>query len=105
MTLPKRCLDCPAITRNGSRCPTCERAHNRKRHNRVLYDRADYRRRAARVRANATRCWRCGLPILPGQPVDADHVNPGDPNSPLLPTHASCNRGKRQHPTNTRRTQ
>jgi hypothetical protein len=31
MALPKPCLDCGTPTRNGSRCPACERAHDQAR--------------------------------------------------------------------------
>jgi 5-methylcytosine-specific restriction protein A len=29
MTLPRPCVDCGTPTRNGTRCPTCTREHNR----------------------------------------------------------------------------
>ena len=41
-------------------------------------------------------CWRCQLPISPGQAWDAGHVDDlalgGDPDGERLPEHASCNR-------------
>ena len=55
-----------------------------------------YHRRALKLRAQAnanpnTLCWRCGQPARNGDPWTAGHLRDGDPTSPLLPEHASCN--------------
>lgn len=62
-----------------------------------------YDRRAREVRDLAygnsgTRCWRCGLTLAEAQaktekPVSwhAGHVYDGNPASPLLPEHSTCN--------------
>lgn len=70
----------------------------------------DYQRRARIVRqaANAdpaTTCWRCGLTLdaKPGDTWDAGHVRSGDPTSPLLPEHSSCNRSHGATEGNRRR--
>jgi hypothetical protein len=56
----------------------------------------DYGARSASVRRVAsadplTTCWICGEPAKPGDPWTADHVEPGNPGSILLPAHRSCN--------------
>jgi len=46
--------------------------------------------------AAGTTCWRCGLPIDPGQPWDAGHLDDlatgGHPAGRRLPEHRRCNR-------------
>jgi hypothetical protein len=56
----------------------------------------DYAVRAGRVRRSAdadplTRCWRCGELARVDDPWQAGHVFDGDPDSPLMPEHRSCN--------------
>lgn len=51
-------------------------------------------------------CPLCGQPILPGEPVDVDHVRPvarGGTNAMtnMQRAHATCNRTKRAHTTDT----
>ena len=58
-----------------------------------LYN-SDYRKRAKEVRENATRCHICKQTARAGDPWEADHLIPTDPDSPLLPAHRSCNRSK-----------
>ena len=90
----KPCLDC-GKPGQASRCTDCTR---RKEASRIrptearnkLYNRK-HRRLAAYVRATATTCWVCGQGARDGDPWQADHVLPGDPGSPLLPAHRSCN--------------
>jgi hypothetical protein len=57
----------------------------------------DYPKRAALVRATATHCWICGGTARADDPWTADHIIAGDPQSPLLAAHRSCNssRGNR----------
>jgi hypothetical protein len=43
------------------------------------------------VRAGNAVCWRCGLPIAPGQPWDLGHDD-DDPNVHRGPEHRACNR-------------
>ena len=58
---------------------------------------AGFDMRAARLRREAyadrlTKCWRCGGLVRSGDPWEAGHVRDGDPTSPLMPEHRSCNR-------------
>jgi hypothetical protein len=66
------------------------------------HHRGTFHVRSARVRAAAygdpaTTCWRCGLTLdqkritKPRDKWTAGHLIAGDPDSPLLPEHASCN--------------
>jgi hypothetical protein len=94
MPIQRPCLDCRRLT-TGNRCPTCHtrrqaltdahRAHKREHY------KGDYQARAKQVRLNATHCWLCGLGPIEGDPWQADHVYPGNPDSPLAPAHRSCN--------------
>lgn len=86
---------CPALT-NATRCHACQQAHDRERNTRRTHYQGGYHQAAARLRneANAdptTRCWLCGLLRIDGDPWTADHVRPGDPDSPLAVAHRSCN--------------
>lgn len=99
------CLDCGKLTRNGSRCE----AHQRRKEaewDAVKADRkrstgqysGDYKKRAKFVRATAEYCWLCGGGPKADDPWQADHVIPGDPDSPLAPAHRSCNAARGNKP-------
>jgi hypothetical protein len=92
---PKPCLDCGVIVKNGSRCPTHQSAYQQRidllRANKRTHYSGDYKTRAKKVRATATICWLCKQGEKPNDPWQADHVYPGNPLSPLLPAHRSCN--------------
>ena len=90
MGVPRPCLDCGELT-SKTRCPGCARAKESTRVRHRPHYGGDYRKRAAEVRANATSCWLCGDGPRLGDPFQADHVVPGEPDSPLLPAHRSCN--------------
>lgn len=86
------------MTRNGSRCPEHQQSRDRyvdmakaARKKATGQYAGDYRRRAKAVRESATVCWLCGGGVRPNDPWQADHVVPGDPDSPLAPAHRSCN--------------
>jgi hypothetical protein len=83
----RRCLTCGTIT-TQARCPSCARAK------RQLYQ-GDYPQRAQAVRDTATHCHLCGQGPRHDDPWQADHLTPGDPNSPLLAAHRSCNASRR----------
>lgn len=99
------CLDCGKLSRNGSRCET----HQRQKE--AEWDRpkaarkkatgqysGDYKKRARIIRENAQYCWICGGPVDLYDPMQADHIVPGDPNSPLAPAHRSCNAARGNKP-------
>lgn len=57
-----------------------------------------------------TRCWRCGLTLAEAQAKSekrivwhAGHVYDGNPASPLLPEHSSCNTAAGARVGNNRR--
>lgn len=86
------------MSRNGSRCPEHQQSRDRyvdmakaARKKATGQYAGDYRRRAKAVRESATVCWLCGGGVRPNDPWQADHVVPGDPDSPLAPAHRSCN--------------
>jgi hypothetical protein len=59
-------------------------------------------RRAMAPYVPGSRCWRCGYPILPGQPWDLGH----DDDNPALyrgPEHARCSRSAGARKGNARR--
>ena len=91
MAIMRPCLDCRCLSANGSRCQTCAGRREAGRAAGRAHYRGDYRKRAAEVRATATMCWLCGEGAIDGDPWTADHVQPGDPDSILLPAHRSCN--------------
>jgi hypothetical protein len=80
----------------SSRCEQCTFKNNqqverqRPARNRDHYS-GDYAKRAKAVRDVATICWLCGEGAKLDDPWQADHYFPGDPASPLLPAHRSCN--------------
>lgn len=51
----------------------------------------NHKRIAAMICATASACWVCGEGARPGDPWQADHVQQGDPDSPLAAAHRSCN--------------
>jgi len=91
--LPRPCLDCGRLT-SQTRCGDCRILHNRiqdsKRAPRPHYA-GDYRKRAKVVRETPGPCWLCGEYDRPGDPWQADHLVPGDPDSVLMKAHRSCN--------------
>ena len=79
----KPCLDCGTLSQR-SRCTACysrSKAHYR----------GTYAKQAKWVRDNAVACWICKQGASPTDPFVADHLFGGDPLSPLLPAHRSCN--------------
>lgn len=91
MGFNKPCLKCKELTRNSSVCDRCQSIINKQRNANREHYKGSYARLAKQVRANAKQCWICGLGPLANDPFTADHYYPGDPNSPLLPAHRSCN--------------
>jgi len=102
MRLPRPCLDCNRLhTDKGDYCAGCrtqrerirENDPRRKAYKNRLYN-SEYQRLAKLIRQNAISCHLCGKAQILGDPWTADHVVPGDINSPLLPAHRSCNSRK-----------
>ena len=95
---PKPCLDCGVLTSGGNRCDVhqqrVDKLHDLRRQ---TIKRAtgqysgDYRKRAKQVRETATVCHLCGEPARWNDPWEADHLIPGEPDSPLAAAHRSCN--------------
>ena len=92
MSISRPCLNCGKLTTNPRRCPDCQTTYNRlhPKPARPHY-RGDYQARAKAVRDSAQYCWICLEGARPDDPWTADHIIPGDPDSPLLPAHRSCN--------------
>ena len=102
--MKKPCLDCGQPS-DGSRCQRCRIRFEKVRQRQQTLRRAsgggarrpysgDYRRRAAYIRATTIKCWICGDGARPDDPWQADHIRPGDPDSPLAGAHRSCNIGR-----------
>jgi hypothetical protein len=103
---PKPCLKCKAIfTARSEYCEACrlERkpreqkprvySPERKLRKRLLYN-AEYQRRARGVRESATHCHICLKAFVDRKDIQADHLVPGDPSSPLAAAHRFCNASK-----------
>ena len=96
---PKGLRPCLGCGRLGvaTRCDNCrkevERLRSRQRTSRPHYA-GDYRKRAAQVRATATCCYWCGEPFTTDNPVQADHLLPANPESPLVGACRRCNIGR-----------
>jgi hypothetical protein len=98
--MAKPCLDCGAIA-NAARCKRCTSQRNIARHAARPQYQGDYKTRRAALRREAQRtdapCWLCGQAIdyladaQHPHSLHADHVSPGDPASPLMPSHKACN--------------
>ena len=105
---PKPCLKCKALFKARSEyCDACRlerkprtpapriESAERKARKALLYG-GDYRERARVVRLTATHCHICKEPFTDANRhlIQADHLIPGNPNSPLAPAHRSCNARK-----------
>jgi hypothetical protein len=99
------CLVCGKLTRGSNKCdehkpqPNPEREQARALRKRLTGQYSgDYKRRAKAVRDNAVICHICKEGYKPLDPWQADHLIPGDPRSPLLPAHRSCNASRGDKP-------
>jgi len=99
------CLDCGVLTNTGNRCQIHRAQYQARLDARKIGKRehykGDYQKRSKIVRETAVECWICKEGFKAHDPWTADHLYPGDPTSPLLPAHRSCNssRGNRQAPS------
>jgi len=50
------------------------------------------------ARQNGTICYLCNQPLGVGDRVEADHLIPGNPDSPLAPVHRLCNQRRGNKP-------
>lgn len=89
------CIECQALTDKGSRCPACQSNLNARmdaaRIGKRQHYGGDYAKRAKAVRDAAVECWWCHEGFTRANPVQADHLIPGDPASPLVPACRRCN--------------
>ena len=106
MRFDRPCLDCGRLTK-GNRCPQHQQIADGKRNQRwseikktrkqQLYG-TEYRKRAKEVKASATHCHLCLKPFQHEDRIEADHILPGDPSSPLAAAHRECNQKRGDMP-------
>jgi hypothetical protein len=95
------CLDCGVLTNKSNRCELHQAQYqarlDAKKIGKREHYKGDYAKRAKIVRDSAVQCWICKEGYRAHDPWTADHYYAGDPSSPLLPAHRSCNsrRGNR----------
>jgi 5-methylcytosine-specific restriction endonuclease McrA len=103
MTFKKPCIHCGELAYTTP-CPTCHTIKERQR-NRIrdadpiraqkkatLYN-AAYKKQRTLLKKTGGICYLCGEVVPPGT-GQADHIIPGNPDSPLAITHAFCNQSK-----------
>lgn len=106
-TMPKAfmkpCIDCGQLTRT-TRCEQHTKQLNqakeqardtpeRRAKKRTMYG-WQYQQARKALKATATECWICRQPFTPNDRIEADHLTPGDPHSPLAPAHRRCNQAR-----------
>jgi len=104
-TFKRPCVECGELTDSGNRCEKHPRQERRspdkqlaRKIKKAQYYNSTYRKLAKMVRDGAEICHICGKGANPNDPWTADHLEPGNPQSPLAPAHKSCNssRGNKQ---------
>jgi len=96
---PKPCLTCGVLTKGESYCdthliPVKEREKQRqaiRKGGRTLYNDTNYRKQRAWLKATATHCHLCKQAFTDRSQITADHLIPGQIDSPLAAAHALCN--------------
>jgi hypothetical protein len=104
--MPKMpCLVCNRLTNGSSRCETHQKiwddaAEMKRRARKAATGQyaGDYKMRARVVRENAYECHICHEGARLNDPWQADHLRPGDPDSPLAAAHRSCNASRGNKP-------
>lgn len=102
--ISKPCIECGKLTNGGTRCEQHQKeltqrkelARNtpeRKAHKALMYGN-NYKKQRKQIIATATHCALCQQPFQPGDRIEADHIIPGHPMSPLQPAHRRCNIAK-----------
>ena len=105
----KRCLTCRALhNERGPRCRPCYLQQQQGRNAKRGHYQGDYRVRRQQLIQQGmmtdTPCAICGQAINYGAPAGtplaptADHINAGDPTSPLRIAHARCNSARGDRP-------
>jgi len=105
---PKPCLTCNQLTTGGSYCETHQKTVDAKeaqrqavrKRGRVIYNDAAYRRGRALLKATATHCHLCKQPFIDRNQITADHLIPGQVDSPLAAAHLVCNSRRGNKPLN-----
>ena len=104
----KPCIICGTLSR-GTRCETHQKELDQRKQwakekdpnyrykKNTLYG-YEYQKARRHVIATATVCHICNKPFTYGEKIDADHLIPGDPYSPLAPAHPRCNRSRGNKP-------
>ena len=108
MPFPKPCLVCNQLTKGSSYCDThqaqadetTKRKEYLRKKGQTLYNDARYRRVRAWLKATATHCHICKQAFTDRNEISADHLIPGDINSPLDAAHISCNSRRGNRPLN-----
>lgn len=105
MAFPRPCIDCGKLTLNANRCDEhklrFDKAADLVKRERKLRSgqySGSYKRRAAEIRLTAVVCHLCNQGPRLDDPWQADHLIPGDPNSPLAAAHRSCNAARGNRP-------
>lgn len=98
MPFPRPCSTCGKLTRGANKCDKHQaemmavvEAKRRLRKMASGQYSGDYKARAKQVRDTAILCHICKEGFRSDDPWQADHLIPGNPNSPLAPAHRSCN--------------
>jgi hypothetical protein len=102
MKFQKPCLDCGKLSLE-SRCETHRKRVEqlrdvRRAAHKSNYYNTSYRRRAKAVRDTAIVCHICGDGARANDPWQADHLQPGNPDSALAAAHRSCNASRGNKP-------
>jgi hypothetical protein len=109
MPFNKPCLVCGTLSREP-RCPEHKYKKDpekqkakdadpiRKAKKRALYNNPLYRKQRAEMLATATHCHLCGKAFQYGDKIEADHLIPTNPLSPLAPAHRLCNQRRGNKP-------
>lgn len=109
MGFNKPCLVCGVLSR-GTRCPEHQAELNRKKEQhrvetperkakkRLLYNNPQYQAARKQLLATATHCHICKKAFTPSDKIEADHLIPGHPMSPLAPAHRLCNQRRGNKP-------
>ena len=104
----KPCIECGQLTNGGTRCEQHQQlldqrkeakrnTPERQAYKRQMYG-PYYRRQRKAVIASATICGICNKPFKPDDRIEADHIYPGQPTSPLQAVHRLCNQKRGAKP-------